>query len=373
MRVAVDALAVSNFSGRVVLLGHLRNLAREGRGRHSFHVLHHAGNRDLRCDLGDNVEWIECGSSPKWTRRLAWQALRLGPTLERLRADVLLSTSGALSPGSRVPQLVLAQNPWCFFPEFHRTMGDRTKAALQRIGYRRAQARAEAIFYLSEHLATAYGRNAGRPPRHGETLYVGVDGGALANVYERPSFGERELSIVTVSVMARHKRVEDVVEALRRLHAQALPAKLRLVGPWPDAAYRHEMEALVGAAGLAGAVTITGGVSDAELAGEYRRARAFCLLSRCESFGIPAVEAQLFGTPCVVSDSSAAPEIAGPGGFVVADGDVAGAAAALAKLLRDEATWNERSHAACENVERFRWSRVSRPLLDYLDARQARA
>jgi len=174
-------------------------------------------------------------------------------------------------------------------------------------------------------------------------------------------------------VMARHKRVEDVVAALRTLHSQGVPATLELVGPWPDAAYRAEIEALVQSTGLAQSVTITGGVSDAELPVHYRRARAFCLLSRCESFGIPAVEAQLFGTPCVVSDSSAAPEIAGPGGFVVADGDVEGAAAALRRLLCEEATWNERSQAACENVERFRWSRVSRPLLDYLDARQAKA
>ena len=373
MRVAVDALAVSNFSGRHVLLGHLRAAAAATRGRHSFHVLHHAGNRDLRRDLGDNVEWVECaGAGPHWTRRVAWEATKLSGWLREVRADVLLSTSGALVPGVSLPQLVLAQNPWCYFPQFHRSAGERLKARLQRMGYRRAQRGAETIFFLSEYLGRAYQQDSGSPPRGSETLYVGIDDAMFDSAGAAAGYVERELAIVTVSVMARHKAIEDVVDALASLHRRGVPARLYLVGPWADADYRVEIEARIAGVGLADAVTITGAVDDAGLAAHYRRARVFCLLSRCESFGIPAVEAQVFGTPCVVADNCAPPEVAGPGGEIVATGDIEAAADALQRLLCEEGAWSAASARALANAERFRWERVSQPFVRYLDQREAR-
>jgi len=370
MRIAVDALSITNFSGRVVLLGHLRNMAAAGRGRHSFHVLYHAANRNLCTDLGDNVQWVECpGVGSHWLRRLAWQTLAMNGRLHRLRAELLISTSGAMVAGIDVPQLVLAQNPWCFFPEFHRTAADRWKARLQRFGYRRAQKHADAVFYLSDYLASAYRDNAGQGPHRGETVYVGVDNGLFASSEAILPFEQRELGIVTVSVMARHKMIEDVISALALLHERGIAAQLTLVGPWADGGYRQEIESLIEGKRLSGHVTITGAVDEPELIAHYRRARAFCLLSRCESFGIPAVEAQLFATPCVVADACAPPEIAGPGGIIVPLGDVDAAASALQLLMTDADAWSAASARALTNVERFRWSRVSMPLIRYLDQR----
>lgn len=369
MRIGVDALSITNFSGARVLLGHLSNLAVAGHGKHSLHVFHHSGNRGLRRDLGENVEWIECtGAGTRWPRRLAWQALAYGPALKRVGAQLLLSSSGSLLPALQIPQVVLAMNPWCFWPEFHRTPADRAKAALQRHGYRRAQKRAAAVFCLSDYLAAEYRRNASAAPRAGGTLYTGVDDGEFALVGPAPSFAERRMEVLCVSVMARHKLIEDVVDAVKLLHESGIKAGLALVGPWSDAAYQAEIEIRVTAAGLGGSTRITGGVSESELARHYAESRVFCLLSGCESFGIPAVEAQLFGTPCVVADVCAPPEVAGPGGEVVPPRSVAAAARALAPLLVDEEAWSEASSRALKNVDRFRWSSVSKPLLEFVDA-----
>jgi glycosyltransferase involved in cell wall biosynthesis len=286
---------------------------------------------------------------------------------------VLLSTSGALVPGVALPQLVLAQNPWCFFPQFHRSPAERLKARLQRLGYRRAQRGAEAIFFLSEYLGRAYREDAGTPPRAGVTLYVGIDDAMYEGAGAPASFDERDMAIVTVSVMARHKAIEDVVDALAELHRRGVPATLRLVGPWADAGYRAEIEERIAAAKLGAHVEITGAVDDAGLAAHYRRARVFCLLSRCESFGIPAVEAQVFGTPGVVADNCAPPEVAGPGGEIVATGNIEAAASALQRLLTDAPAWNAASARALENAARFRWEQVSQPLVRYLDERGAKA
>jgi glycosyltransferase involved in cell wall biosynthesis len=267
-----------------------------------------------------------------------------------------------------IPQVVLAMNPWCFWPEFHRSASERLKAAMQRHGYRRAQRSAAAVFCLSDYLAFEYRKNAGTAPRAGETLYCGVDDGHFSEPGPALGFADRRMEVLCVSVMARHKRIEDVVDALLQLHQDGVRTRLALVGPWPDADYRQEIEARIAGAGIGEHVEITGAVSDADLARHYRRARAFCLLSGCESFGIPAVEAQLFGTPSVVADVCAPPEIAGPGGEVVPPRDAPAAARALASLLADEPTWTAASRRALVNVERFRWARVSAPLIEFVDA-----
>ncbi len=354
-----------------MLLGHLRNLATAGRTGQRFLVLHHAGNRDLKCDLGDNVEWIECaGAGSGWLRRSMWELLFAHRVLRRLGADVVLSLSGSLMPGVRLPQVVLAQNPWCFFPQFHLSISERVKAALQRFGYRRAQRSAEAVFYLSDYLASEYSDNARAPARAGGTLHVGVAEELFSAPMAPKRFDQRDIDVLTVSVMTRHKAIEDVIDSLQLLHAREIMATLWLVGPWSEPDYRAEIEARVRSAGLSQFVTITGGVSEASLHEHYGRAKVFCLLSRCESFGIPAIEAQTFGTPCVVADACAPPEIAGPGGIVAPLGDIEAAADALARLVCDEAAWTKASAAASSNAQRFRWSEVSQPIVRYFARRE---
>jgi len=369
VRIALNALPINNFSGRRVLLGHLRNLAMAGLGRHSFHVLHHAGNRDLRSELGANVEWVECaGVGQHWIGRSLWEADKLRSTLRRIRADRLISTSGALSLRAGVPQWVWAQNPWCFFPAFHFGLTDRIKAGLQRSGYRRAQRQAEAIFYLSDFMARTYAANALASPRHGATTFVGVDDEIFDAAQVPLNFEQRDGGVVCVSVMTPHKAIEDLVDAMAIVARRQEGVLLTLVGPWSDPSYRVRIEERIVGHGLADRVQILGGVAQSVMLDYYRRARVFCLLSRCESFGIPAVEAQAFGTPCVVADACAPPEIAGPGGIVVPPGDPVAAANAVERLLSDSVRWVQASEAALANVERFRWSRVSMPMIEWLES-----
>jgi len=367
MRIAVDALAVTNLSGRRVLLGHLAELAAAHREQHRFVVLHHRGNRDLIRDLGAPVRWMECpGLTRHWTGRLLWQHTLLPLLLRRLRIDLVLCPTGALTPATALPQIVLAQNPWCLVPTLQRGPVARLKAALQRHAYRRAQRRARVLFCNSAFLARLYARNARTPPRPEPILANGIDAAIFRAALPIAPFEARPLEVLSVSVMAPHKAIELVVEAIALLRGRGVAVRLRLVGPWADDGYRHRIERQIGALGLADAAVIQGRVKEADLHALYRQARVFTLLSRCESFGLPAVEAQAFGTPSVVADVGAPPEIAGPGGLVVPPEDPAAAADALQRLLCDPQVWEEASARACANAERFRWSTVSRPLVQCL-------
>jgi glycosyltransferase involved in cell wall biosynthesis len=343
-------------------------LAKHQGDRHQFYVLHHHNNRDLCYDLVPNFHWLECPNfGENWPARLWWQFTQLGALLRELKAELIISTSGALVPGTGLPQIVIAQNPWCYIPQFHYSAADKLKAWLQRQGYRQAQKHAQAMFYNSNYLADIYEDKTEIKPKSKYIIYNGIYDSTFNQAKERKvSFTERNLEILTVSAMTEHKVIEEVVQSLKILHQKGTKANLNLVGPWSNKIYRSKIENLINHLGLTEYVKITGKVSLKELYLFYSNARVFCLLSRCESFGIPAVEAQTFGTPTVLADVCASPEVAGPGGMVITPGDLEHGANCLQSLLTDQQTWQTYSAKALVNAERFRWEKVSQPFNQFL-------
>lgn len=362
MIVLVNALATTNPSGRHVVLGMLSQLARWTRDSHRFVVLCHAGNAGaLVRDLGPNVVWRRAPSIARhWTGRWAWERVFLPSIVRHERADWLFSMSGAATPGCRTRQAAMAMNPWCLVTDVHRTPADRAKAALQRRAYRDAVRRCDAMVYLSAYLRDAYETNAGRPSRQALVVHAGI-GGDIEQHWPEPLPLEARTpgSIVCVSVMAPHKGIDVLLRAV-----SALPdAHLTLAGPWPDGRYRTRMDDLIRRSNLTDRVTVTGFLDRAALLHLCARARVFSLLSRCESFGIPGIEAQALGTPVVSSDRGAMPEVYGDGGIFVDADDATGAARALARLLHDDRDWTRFSRAARLNASHFTFEQTSRPLL----------
>jgi glycosyltransferase involved in cell wall biosynthesis len=127
------------------------------------------------------------------------------------------------------------------------------------------------------------------------------------------------------------KRVAALAQASREL-------PLVLVGPTREWAYELPD------------VTLTGQVSDDELAAIYSAARALVFPSDDEGFGLPTIEALACGTPVVACDSPAVREVLGDRATFVARGDMEGLLAAGARAERPAAsapawTWDDAANA----------------------------
>jgi glycosyltransferase involved in cell wall biosynthesis len=365
MRVIVNALSATNLSARAVLLGHLSRLAEWTLTDHEYVVLHHAANRDIRRDMGPNVCFIEAPEkTAHWFGRSVWERMNLPKLLAEQKPDILLMPSGTVVGNCTVPQVSYAMNPWCLVRRTQRTAGERIKGFLQRYAYRQAVRKAAMMAYLSEYMRLAYRANAECEENLSEVVYAGLEDDLLKAAAEAENLSHHPNRIVSVSVMAPHKGVETMVQAvslLRKTHG--IPAELELVGGWPDENYRRLIQDIIDELNLVDCITFSGHVSRSELFKRYSEARVFCLMSWCESFGIPAVEAQAFGTPVVSSNCCAIPEVCGKGGTYPAPGDAAATADALAKLLAEEETWRSFSKAAIQNATRFRYDICTKPLM----------
>jgi glycosyltransferase involved in cell wall biosynthesis len=221
--------------------------------------------------------------------------------------------------------------------------------------------------FNSRHMQDLYAEHFGERDANSVIAHQGIAEVLFAQGLPHVADGHRAPVVLCVSVMARHKAVEVLVAAFERVRRQVPGARLKLVGAWPDSGYRGEVEALVAGLGLETAVRFAGHVSEAELHALYAGARVFCLPSRCESFGIPAVEAQAFGTPSVVAGGTAAPEIVGKGGVAVPQDDIEATSAGLLRFFGADEDWRAASREARANAERFHWAACSAPLVAAID------
>jgi glycosyltransferase involved in cell wall biosynthesis len=370
MRVLVNALSATNLSGRHVLLGHLSMISAWTCGSHEYVVLYHSGNRDICRDLGPNVRWMECPSyTSKWLPRSLWESLLLPRLISQLKIDFMFMPSGITVRNCPVPQVVFAQNPWSLVNDLERSGLGKVKASLQKKIYRKAMSEAAMMIFNSEYMRNAYRENAGFTEKASKIVYQGIDEATFEAAERiRNSVKKDAYSILSVSVMASHKGVLTLVRAVGRLVSYfGLPVRLFLVGPWPDRRYKEEVSDLIRLLRLNDKVVMAGYVSKERLRQYYAEARVFSLMSRCESFGIPAVEAQAFGTPVVSSNCCAIPEVCGAGGVYPDHDDIELLSSVLHTLLTDADEWERYSGAAVANASRFRWSVCSRPLLSMFD------
>ncbi|HZH04507.1 MAG TPA: glycosyltransferase, partial [Myxococcaceae bacterium] len=120
-------------------------------------------------------------------------------------------------------------------------------------------------------------------------------------------------TVVTVSRVVPHKRIEDLLS----LHAELLridpAARLWIVGGYnPSDGYFRMLTAR--AKGLPG-VTFWGRVTHAQLVAAYRSASVFVSMSEHEGFGVPLIEAMACDLPVLAYAAAAVPETLGGHGI----------------------------------------------------------
>lgn len=116
-------------------------------------------------------------------------------------------------------------------------------------------------------------------------------------------------------------------------------------------------------ASIARRVRVAGYVSDEERYRLYRDASMLVLPSLDEGFGLPALEAMQVGTPVVVSDRGALPEVVGDAGIQVDALDVPGLAGAIAALLSDADRRRAYAEAGRRRAQAFSWRASAEALL----------
>jgi alpha-maltose-1-phosphate synthase len=173
----------------------------------------------------------------------------------------------------------------------------------------------------------------GTPSRDSLVADYGVEGSRISVVggglpYDDPPTPQQltdEPSILFIGRDFERKGGRVLLEAFDLVQERVPGATLNIVGTARD----FDLPGVTG----------YGKVRDRrELADLYRRARAFCLPSLYEPYGLVLIEAMAHGIPCVGSAVQSIPEILDEGraGLLVPPGDAGELAEALIRLLTDD-------------------------------------
>ncbi|MGI5167456.1 glycosyltransferase family 4 protein [Spirillospora sp. CA-253888] len=274
--------------------------------------------------------------------------------------------TGALIP-ARVPIAATVHGPLppaCapspYGPAPHRAAGLR-RALGERLWLRRVGGVtrvADAVITVSEFSAGEIHRAFGVPARRLHVIPPGVDtgrfhpggdgdGALLGPLALPPRF------VLFLGSPAPCRNVPLLVEATARLGVPLVAAGAA------DTGDRAAVRALA-----APHVRRLGRVPDGLVAPLLRAAAVLALPSSREGFGLPVLEAMACGTPAVVSDRGALPEVAGGAAQVVRSLTVAGLAAALAEVLEDESYAIGLREQGFGHVRRFTWDAAARRHLE---------
>lgn len=294
---------------------------------------------------------------PPGTRRLPvplrvlrplWRAIPF-PRVEQLAGavDVVHVTDLAPPPTRRPLVMTVHDLDAVDRPELH----DARAQHLQRAQLDAARLRAVEVIAVSATTAAAlraHGVDADRISvvPHGATPLPPADRRLVPD-------GPYVLAVGTVDA---RKGLDVLIEAFARARLDGT----RLVIAGPDGHRADDARAAAAEHGVAERVTFPGRVGDAELAGLYEGALAYCLPSRAEGFGLPLLEAMGAGVPVVASDLPVVREVAGDVAVLVPVGDAEAWAAALEQVVGDDAARTTRGAAGRDVAARYTWAAAAR-------------
>lgn len=126
------------------------------------------------------------------------------------------------------------------------------------------------------------------------------------------SFTLPEKFILYVGDRRPHKNIKRIIDLFISLKDGGYSGSLLLVGSTKN--HNFDVESYIG---TRSDVQIVGQVDDHYLVMLYQRMDALVFLSKYEGFGLPVVEAGLFGKKMIISDGGSLPEVAPPWAFVL--------------------------------------------------------
>jgi glycosyltransferase involved in cell wall biosynthesis/peptidoglycan/xylan/chitin deacetylase (PgdA/CDA1 family) len=262
-------------------------------------------------------------SSGRWALQLAragLDAVRFAGLVRRHRIDVVVVNSTVLlgpvigARLARIPVIVHAQ--------------EAPKSDAARRLFRVHGALANTVVAISPWIAVAF---------------AGARASVLLNPVGIPipaDPGPMEVStadaarLLVVGTVDRHKRQDLAIAAVRELRDQGLGAELTLCGYEADTAYAAELRDLVRELGVAGQVHFSGPTSD--VAARLRSTDAL-LVPAGEVTPLVLMEAMALRTPVIAARMGSIPDVVvdGSSGLLVAAGDPAAIAAAVARLRNE--------------------------------------
>lgn len=171
---------------------------------------------------------------------------------------------------------------------------------------------------------------------------------------------KREKIILAVSSLDPRKNFNRIIKAYQELDTDY---KLYFVGSKSKSFSDIKLNSKINK----NSIIFTGYLDDNELVNLYNRASIFIYASLFEGFGMPPLEAQACGCPCIVSNKTSLPEVYLDSAEYCTPESTDDIKNKLEFLIKNEERRNELVEKGFENITRFSWNLSAKKLSKIID------
>ena len=178
---------------------------------------------------------------------------------------------------------------------------------------RRQNRRVDLTLLLSNWAESEYKniyRGHTRVVRSGADPIRFAPGGDRNRMRTRFGFAADEFVLLWLGIFMPHRRLEDAIEAVKRVVSKGTRIRLLLAGSdrsYPE--YLRSLKALADRLGLQRIVTFAGKVADEEICDFYAACDAFVFPNDQQTWGLVVLEAMACGCPVLVSQGAGVHEV----------------------------------------------------------------
>ena len=171
--------------------------------------------------------------------------------------------------------------------------------------------------------------------------------------------------VLALGNLEPRKNLTTLLQAFARLRQSAeVDPEIQLVLAGARGWLEKPIFRTVRSLGLENVVCFPGFIEDDDLPAVYHGAAVFVFPSLYEGFGLPVIEAMACGVPVISSNTSSMPEVAGGAAVLVDPLDADQMAAAIVRVLGDEALRDSLRQQGIARARQFSWEAAARQTLD---------
>ena len=287
--------------------------------------------------------------------RILSQQVQIPLVANRLKIDVLLCPSNTSPIFSNIPVLLVIQNRLQYdLPKEYGYFKRLYNRILGAISLKQSAV----IVAVSNDLASFISKRYNFIKKKIHVVHEGVDLNSLKDVGTGNNifFKKYRSYILNVGNLWPHKNLEVLLKAYAYcVHNFDIVQHLLIAGKSWSYSYDNSLISLIKELNVENRVHLLGFVHSKEINMLYSAADILVLPSLYESFCLPILEAMAVGTPVIVSNITALPEIAGEAGMIIAPPSYKKFARGIMKILNDSDYRDILISRGYERVKYFSW------------------
>lgn len=365
MKIAIEAQRIfrANKHGMdFVALETIRELQKRNDGNKYFIIVAPGEDRCLKNSANLSIIELKCPTYP------LWEQVALPLLVKRLGVDLLHCTSNTAPLWCPVPLVLTLHDIIYLEPRQHRSL-----SFYQEMGWYYRQLVVPRILKKCKKIITVSHFECNRIR---QALHLSSD--HILAIYNGYNTHFKPQAEVNIQIVHKYTKDDDFIfylgntdpkkNAARTLKAYSLylersTVKRSLLIADLKEEYIDDILQQEGISSIKSHLSFPGYIANQDLVTLYNAAFVFLYPSLRESFGIPMLEAMACGTPVIIGNISAMPEVAGPEALSVDPYKAEDISDALLKLETEPAFYQKQIEYGLQRAKHFSWEKTANELV----------